>query len=140
MLGDGIPPCRRPRGRILVILGACRLGQPEPLAPPADAILIGEAEEVLADPIAPGGGVAQDRRALLEALAEVPGSMSPRYEGGAIPRRVLSDLDAYPLATRIYAPRPSFDMALIEIARARARVPLCLAGYWYRPAVIAAWR
>lgn len=139
--GAGIPlrAADRAEGDPLVILGGPAVSaNPEPLAPLADAILIGEAEEVLADLIAPvREGWRQDRRALLEALAEVPGVYVPLvYEGGAIPRRVLSDLDAYPLATRIYAPRAEFgDMALIEIARGCGRgCRFCLAGYWYRPA------
>jgi len=138
--GAGIPlrAADREDGDPLVILGGPAVGaNPEPLAPLADAVVIGEAEELLGDLIAPvREGWGQERRATLEALAQVPGVYVPLlHDGRPIPRRVLDDLDAYPLATRIYSPRAEFgDMALIEISRGCGHgCRFCLAGYWYRP-------
>jgi radical SAM superfamily enzyme YgiQ (UPF0313 family) len=138
--GAGIPlrAAEREKGDPLVVLGGPAVGaNPEPLAPLADAIVIGEAEELLGDLIAPvREGWGQERRATLEALAQVPGVYVPLlHDGRPIPRRVLGDLDAYPLATRIYSPKAEFgDMGLIEISRGCGHgCRFCLAGYWYRP-------
>lgn len=138
--GAGIPAraVEREDGDPLVILGGPAVSaNPEPLAPLADAIVIGEAEDLLADLIAPvREGWGHERRATLEALARVPGVYVPLlHDGRPISRRVVADLDAYPLATRVYAPDAEFgDMALIEISRGCAHgCRFCLAGYWYRP-------
>jgi len=138
--GAGIPlrAAEREDGDPLVILGGPAVStNPEPLAPLADAVVIGEAEELLGDLIAPvREGWGQERRATLEALARVPGVYVPLlHDGQPIPRRVVDALDAYPLATRIYSPEAEFgDMGLIEISRGCGRgCRFCLAGYWYRP-------
>jgi len=122
----------------LVILGGPAVSaNPEPLAPLADAVVIGEAEELLSELIEPvREGWRGDRRAALEALARVRGVYVPLlHDGQPIPRRVVTDLDTYPLATRIYAPGAEFgDMGLIEISRGCGHgCRFCLAGYWYRP-------
>jgi len=136
----GIPPraAERDDGDPLVILGGPAVSaNPEPLASLADAVVIGEAEELLPDVIAPvRDGWGQERRATLEALARIPGVYVPLlHDGGPIPRRVLANLDAYPLATRIVSPHAEFgDMHLIEISRGCGHgCRFCLAGYWYRP-------
>jgi len=138
--GAGIPlrAAEREDGDPLVILGGPAVAaNPEVLAPLADAIVIGEAEDLLEDLITPvREGWGRERRATLEALARIPGVYVPLlHDGRPIPRRVVDDLDAYPLATRIYAPEAEFgDMALIEVSRGCGHgCRFCLAGYWYRP-------
>lgn len=138
--GAGIPlrAAEREDGDPLVILGGPAVSaNPEPLAPLADAIVIGEAEELLADLMAPVREAwGQERHATLQALARVPGVYVPLlHDGRPVPRRVVNDLDAYPLSTRIYAPEAEFgDMGLIEVSRGCGHgCRFCLAGYWYRP-------
>ena len=135
-----IPVRAGERGRYdpLVIFGGPAVSaNPEPLALIADAIVVGELEPVVADLtdcLHPPGG--QDREDTLAEISQIPGVYVPAlHEGERIQRQLLEDLDAYPTATTIIAPRAEFgDMYLIEIARGCGRgCRFCLAGYWYRP-------
>lgn len=122
----------------LVLLGGPAVSaNPAPLAPLADAMLIGEAEPVLS-PLAealiqeaPAG-----RNSLLTALAALPGLYVPRHQvGRAVQRLYLENLDVWPTTSTVVAPRASFgDMHLIEFARGCQRgCRFCLAGQLYRP-------
>ncbi|MHB1295376.1 MAG: radical SAM protein [Anaerolineae bacterium] len=129
---------QREEGDPFIVLGGPAVSaNPEPLAAVADAIVVGEAEELLGDLVdcirASGD---QDRTATLDCLARLEGVYVPlRHPGGAVQRRWLRDLDAYPTSSVIVAPRAEFgDMHLIEIARGCGHgCRFCLAGYWYRP-------
>jgi radical SAM superfamily enzyme YgiQ (UPF0313 family) len=137
---SGIPLLAEERhiGQPLVVLGGPAVSaNPEPLAPVADAIVIGEAETLLGSLVDVVRGTwGNDRRATLEQLAHLPGVYVPLlYHGEGVQRQWLRDLDAYPLASTIVAPQAEFgDMHLIEISRGCGRgCRFCLAGYWYRP-------
>ncbi len=136
----GVPvlASERQEGDPLVILGGPAVAaNPEPLAPVADAIVIGEAEPILAE-LAESvrASFAQERGETLATLAALPGVYVPAlHRGQSIARLWQPDLDAYPCATTLYAPRAEFgDMHLIEISRGCGRgCRFCLAGQWYRP-------
>jgi len=128
----------REDGDPLVILGGPAVAaNPAPLAPVADAIVIGEAEPILADLVdVLREGWVRHRAATLAALAALPGVYVPAlHDGRPIERLCQSDLDAYPTGTSVIAPQAEFgDMFLIEISRGCLRgCRFCLAGQWYRP-------
>ncbi|MFP3896216.1 MAG: radical SAM protein [Anaerolineales bacterium] len=135
-----IPVHAEERGRYdpLVIFGGPAVSaNPAPLAPAADAIVVGELEAIANDlvncfPRSAG----QRREKALAEISQVPGVYVPTlHEGERVQRQILEDLDAYPTATSIIAPEAEFgDMYLIEIARGCGwGCRFCLAGYWYRP-------
>ena len=135
-----IPVRAEERGRYdpLVIFGGPAVSaNPQPLAPVADAIMVGEMESIVAELMdCLRMLVGQSREDALAEMSQVPGVYVPAlHEGERIQRQLLEDLDAYPTATSIIAPRAEFgDMYLIEIARGCGRgCRFCLAGYWYRP-------
>ena len=128
----------RADGDPLIILGGPAVSaNPEPLAVVADAIVIGEAETLLAplvDCIA--NSWQQKRDHTLEDLASLPGIYVPLvHQGKRINRQWLEELDDYPTSSSIVAPLAEFgDMHLIEVSRGCGRgCRFCLAGHWYRP-------
>lgn len=114
---------------------------PEPLAPFFDAIVIGEAEELLpslTDLLVEGIG--DDRERLLAALDAVPGvyvplRVAPRPSGRRIERLWVRDPLTLEPVSCLYSPDAEFpNRHLIEIARGCGRsCRFCLAGYVYRP-------
>ncbi len=129
----------RQEGDPLILLGGPAVSaNPLPLAPIADAIVIGEAEPILGALVEVfRAGWARRRAETLEALAALPGVYVGALHDGHRPvqRLWLENLDEFPAATRIIAPRAEFgDMFLIEISRGCLRgCRFCLAGQWYRP-------
>ncbi|MFH1084744.1 MAG: radical SAM protein, partial [Chloroflexota bacterium] len=128
----------RQQGDPYVLLGGPAVSaNPMPLAPVADAVVIGEAEECLE---ALTGVLreswAHDRAATLAALRRLPGVYVPLLgEDERVSRLVAHDLDRWPTHTAIVAPQAEFgDMYLIEISRGCPHgCRFCLAGHLYRP-------
>ncbi|NTV14002.1 MAG: radical SAM protein [Desulfobulbaceae bacterium] len=160
LLASGIEPlaARRCREKIgpgtpLIVAGgvACFIN-PEPLAPFVEAILIGEAEELLPPLLEKllGGG---ERSAMLADLVGMPGCYVPQYydfrygENG-----ILSEIKAREGApervrrlawrggeeagySRLLSPAAEFaDLFLVELGRGCSRsCRFCAAGFVYRP-------
>jgi len=159
LIRAGIPPdpAEREASRAPIVIagGVMAFMNPEPLAPFADAIAIGEAE-----PILPGllHALREHRRdgrpELLRALARVPGVYVPSLyrivyeEGGAMAgRRALDPAAPGTVArmflpeieqaarTRVFTQRAEFsDMALVELMRGCTHgCRFCAGAFIYRP-------
>lgn len=161
MLDLGGIPLRsidRSEGDPIIIAGGALSGNPEPFSIFFDAIFIGEAEEGLfemLEAIEAGRIKGDSRDSILSSLARlesvyVPGLYDPSYDSdgnllgyttkdGSFPsvkRRILGDLNDYPLPSKNIIPgmRVVHDRLGIEIARGCTRgCRFCQAGYYYRP-------
>jgi len=160
LIAAGIEPLAENRrsakvapGSPLIIGGgvACFIN-PEPLAPFAEAILVGEAEELLPpllEKLVEGG----ERRTLLAALLCLPGCYVPEYYDFAFDRdgivvrikardgapgrvsRVALAATEQSGYSRLLTPAAEFaDLFLVELGRGCSRgCRFCAAGFVYRP-------
>jgi radical SAM superfamily enzyme YgiQ (UPF0313 family) len=141
----GVPPIAADRdnadGLPLLIAGGPGVSaNPEVLAPFFDAIVIGEAEELLPRLIdILREGVREDRDVLLDALDRLPGVYVPSRHASVPVRPVerlwVADMGNTEPVSCLYTPDTEFSqMHLIEIARGCGRgCRFCLAGFVYRP-------
>jgi radical SAM superfamily enzyme YgiQ (UPF0313 family) len=123
----------------LIVGGPAVSANPLPIADYCDAVVVGEAEELIS-PLAETLWDALDgpRDALWQALARIPGVYAPHISPGEprpVQRQWVRDLDAYPTATVVHTPDTEFgDMHLIEIAKGCGRgCRFCMAGFTCRP-------
>ena len=123
----------------LVIAGGPAVSaNPMPVADFLDAVVIGEAEEVIAPLVETLWDVTnRPRDAAWQALARLAGVYVPPWQTDPAPvqRQWVRDLDAYPTATAIHTPDTEFGgVHLIEISRGCGRgCRFCMAGFTYRP-------
>jgi len=115
---------------------------PEPMAPFFDAIVIGEAEELLPSLVKTlQDGISDDRERLRDALDALPGVYvparisAPAPGGRRIERLWVRDMGSIEPVSCLYTSDTEFaNRHLIEIARGCGRgCHFCLAGYVYRP-------
>jgi radical SAM superfamily enzyme YgiQ (UPF0313 family) len=149
----GVPAMVRDRARrdagagtldrypILIAGGPGVAMNPESMAPFFDAIVIGEAEELLPSLVDRlRAGIFDDREKLLDALDALPGvyvpeRVVPKPDGRRIERLWVRDMRSIEPVSCLYTPDTEFgNRHLIEIARGCGRgCHFCLAGYVYRP-------
>ncbi|MFB3894766.1 MAG: radical SAM protein [bacterium] len=141
-----IPLLQKERGEQypLIIAGGIAISaNPEPLADILDAVVLGEAEELielLLDswlrsndiPRVPG-----KKTGILHQLSQVSGIYVPNIMDSAehLPRLQVADLNRYPTVSQILTPNTEFkNMFLIELGRGCPyRCRFCLAGCFYAP-------
>jgi radical SAM superfamily enzyme YgiQ (UPF0313 family) len=149
---------RTERHPLVVIGGAVTFLNPEPLAPFADVVAVGEGE-VLVPSLARAIGEAEGRSDLLERLAAEPGFYVPSFvdaewaadgtQSGFVPRGAgtgarsipigkatfPATLEVAPPSTTIFTPDTEFgSRLLIEVVRGCANLcRFCWAGYNYLP-------
>lgn len=112
----GIPPLRRNRGphdpRIL-LGGPITFSNPLPAAPFVDAMLLGEAEELVVPAFSEAQSV--NREEWLSAIASMPGGYVPERHGTRLPAVAKATDAMLPARGRILAPEAELrDMFLIE--------------------------
>jgi len=151
------PEKRRQKNSPLVLVGGVMAFlNPEPLAPFADVIAVGEGEAII-PPLLSAYRAARERARpeLLAALARAPGVYIPSfydvsYNGdgtialrralhpdapATIRRTIKKDLSQGPACTRVFSEAAEFgDMALVELGRGCVQAcRFCAAAYIYRP-------
>ena len=139
----GVPilASERTRHSPLVIAGGPAVtANPQPLAPIADALFIGEGEPVIGPMLDVLLGhdlnVDADRALALQSLARIGGFYVPALEQDLpIARIALSDLDTVPTTTEVMSPHSQFPSTfLIETGRGCPRgCKFCLARQIYEP-------
>jgi radical SAM superfamily enzyme YgiQ (UPF0313 family) len=142
---SGVPPFAADRAGedwpLLIAGGPAVSMNPEPLAPFFDAIVIGEAEELLPVlvELLHEGVFSDERERLLDALDALPGLYVPSRVGSGTQRRIerlwVRDISRMEPVSCLYTRDAELgDRTLIEIARGCGRgCRFCLAGYIYRP-------
>jgi radical SAM superfamily enzyme YgiQ (UPF0313 family) len=136
----GIPlfAADRDESHPLVIAGGPSVSaNPVPLAPFFDCLCIGEAEAIL-----PGmlpvlfEGIGGERKALIKALASLPGVYAPAFPPERpVVRRYARNLDDFPVASVVLTPDTELgDLYLIEAERGCARgCRFCLVNTAFAP-------
>jgi radical SAM superfamily enzyme YgiQ (UPF0313 family) len=122
----GIPPLaaeRSPRHPFVLCGGPLTFSNPLPLAPFADAILMGEADETIHDALDVIFATRGDRLRTCEALArEVPSCFVPSLHGDRMPGLAQCDDDRLPAYAQIVTPHTELrDMFLVEAVRGCSR-------------------
>ncbi len=139
----GVPVLSEDRTRfspIVIAGGPSVTANPEPLAPIADALFVGEAEPIIG-PLAEvllghDAGSRGGREQVLEGLAEIAGFYIPALQQELpIPRVALSNLEDVPTTTEVLSPHSEFPSSfLIETGRGCPRgCRFCLARQIYHP-------
>jgi radical SAM superfamily enzyme YgiQ (UPF0313 family) len=124
LAGASIPELARERGErhpLVIAGGPLTFSNPRPLAAFADAIVMGEAEELIA-PVVEACFGHQTRDAALAALAKVPNVFVPAVHGDEMPRPAACDNALLPAHSAIRTPYTELsDMFLIEAERGCSR-------------------
>jgi radical SAM superfamily enzyme YgiQ (UPF0313 family) len=121
---SGIPVLANERGRGMPIVlagGPLTFSNPMPLAPFVDAIVMGEAEDVIV-PVVQACNEARDKDAALMALAQLPHVFVPRHHGSVLPSLGSARDECLPAKSVILTPDTELsNMFLIEAERGCSR-------------------
>ncbi len=118
----------------IIIAGGPCTGNPTPVMPFFDLIIVGDGEEVLKEM----GEIAlkiKGRQERIEAFSQIEGVLCPA-DPKPVKRRILSDLDSYPFPVNPVMPNTGIvhDRLGVEVARGCTRgCRFCQAGMIYRP-------
>jgi hypothetical protein len=112
---------RGTRGPLVIAGGPLTFSNPLPLTPFVDAIVMGEAEDVVA-PLVDACRAAVDKAAALDALAALPHVFVPRHHGSALPALGSARDDCLPAKSVIMTPDTELaNMFLLEAERGCSR-------------------
>jgi radical SAM superfamily enzyme YgiQ (UPF0313 family) len=122
---SGVPVLAADRGNkdpLILCGGPLTFSNPLPLGPFADAVVIGEAEEVLPQLLATLFDSDGDRAARLSALSRLPGVWVPQVHGEILPQTAQCDDALLPATSVILTPNTELrSMFLIEPERGCSR-------------------
>lgn len=121
---SGLPALREERSQTAPLVlagGPLTFSNPEPLAPFVDAIVLGEAEDVIG-PVLDAVQAAGERGAAISALADLPSVWVPAVHGDWMPELAVCDNARLPAMSRIVTPHTELSsMFLIEAERGCSR-------------------
>ena len=121
---SGIPVLASERGRrspLVIAGGPLTFSNPLPLAPFVDAIVMGEAEDIVC-PLVQTAMDSQDKAAALDALAKHPNIFVPRHHGSVLPGLGSAADSVLPAKSVIMSPDTELaNMFLIEAERGCSR-------------------
>jgi radical SAM superfamily enzyme YgiQ (UPF0313 family) len=133
---------RGDRDPLVIFGGVTTYYNPTPMAPFADAFLIGDAEAIIpsfANVVNQSRDEGLSKVQLLENLALLPGIYVPYVHGLACPnivieRQHISDLSDSPSFSVVVGSKGHLNMFMVEVGRGCGRsCRFCVAGHVYRP-------
>lgn len=120
----GIPPLREQRDQrhpLVVVGGPLTFSNPLPLAPFADAVVVGEADALAVNVLRTIEG-AQSRQTAVSGLAQIPNVFVPDLHGDRLPAVARCDDSLLPAWAPIRTPNAELrDMFLLEAERGCSR-------------------
>lgn len=121
----GLPPLaadRSERHPFILMGGPLTFSNPLPLAPYADAILMGECDQTISHALDAIFGTRSKREALDVLAREVPSAFVPTLHGDEMPEIAKADVDRLPAYAQIRTPHTELrDMFLLEAERGCSR-------------------
>jgi radical SAM superfamily enzyme YgiQ (UPF0313 family) len=118
---DALREARRPTDPIVLAGGPLTFSNPLPLAAFADAVVMGEAEELVV-PVVTAVREAPDKAAALRALAGMPHVFVPEHHGASMPPIARASDALLPATSAIRTPDAELsDMLLVETERGCSR-------------------
>jgi radical SAM superfamily enzyme YgiQ (UPF0313 family) len=112
---------RGPGSPLVIAGGPLTFSNPLPLAPFVDAIVMGEAEDIVC-PVVEACFAAGNRDAALDALAQMPHVFVPRHHGSVLPSLGSADDSCLPAKSVIMTPDTELsNMFLLEAERGCSR-------------------
>lgn len=131
---------REERYPLILAGGIAISANPEPLADILDAVVLGEAEEIidpLLDILVNQTAIRNQKSGILYQLAQLTGIYVPSLLDSAehLSRLKVTNLNRYPTVSQVLTPETEFkNMFLIELGRGCPyRCRFCLAGCFYTP-------